>query len=438
MDKLLQKGRDIYLSMASKGFLFLLFSYATVQLLSLAQRVILARLLSPEDFARINLLQEGITAFASFATLAIPFAMARFALMEENPLGYARLALRFVVGLNLLLLGGYYLVRDLFDLSPLHDNLTQDLLDIILLVAPVVSLYILAETFLTMQKYVREKSKMLLSTRGLMFLCIISGAFFGQVEGGATGIMIAQLLGAFLIYRAVTACIKEAKGKGVKERKPLSSSFRKFVWGESIFTLSLYLQRLLLFFLSERMLSDLNDIAYLSVAFGMVVFISLLYASSNETFFPHILDRKNFADCRHYLLKINSMNIGFSVLLFLIAFFLFLFFITLFFVERFIGAIPIFQDICIGEIIAGISLLNESMLRALHVVKIRGLLSLLILAFFACSMIFLIPQYGVIGTAYSFLLACLIRFCLSGMLLFFFFTQKRYEKLRHNKNEAQP
>ncbi len=437
MEALLTKCKGVYQGLSRKGFLFLLFSYGLVQILSLVQRVMLARLLSPEDFARINLLQEGITAFASFATLAIPFAMSRFALMEENPLGYGRLALRFVVSINLLLLGGYYLVRDFFSLSLLHDGLTQDLLDILLLAAPVVSLYILAETFLTMQKFVREKSKMLLLSRGIMFICLITGAFLLQTEGAAAGIFLAQLCVAWIVYRAVTACVKvvSKKEKTPAGKEVSSSLFIRFVGFESVFYLSLYLQRLLLFFLSERMLTDLGEIAYLSVAFGMVVFISLLYASSNETFFPHILDRKNFTDCKHYLLKVNGMNIGFSVLLFMVAFFIFPYLIILFFGEAYKGAIPVFQVVCLGEIVSGISLLNESMLRALHIVKLRGVLALLVLALFIASMWYFVPQYGVMGTAYAFLFACSARFCFSAVLLFFFFTQERYETLRNN-NES--
>ncbi|MGK0289400.1 MAG: O-antigen/teichoic acid export membrane protein [bacterium] len=421
---ILLNGRKI-LNLHQTGFLFLLMSLFISHFISLFVKITLSKWLSPEDFGRFSLLNEGLMFVAQLATLGLPLVMVRFGLKEKNLPYYLSGTLRLFLMLCGVILIGYYLVR--IQYAFFEDQETTHLFDLIILLAPSFAFFNYFLAYLSAQKKSEQRAKIIFLQKLLFAASLIVGCYFFQ-KNGVIGGFIFFALSFFILILYLFPKI------------PISVPFFPYkkvtylaLW-EGVTFLLYSSSTFLIYSIAERYLNNLKLISQLAIAFSFTIIAKFTFASINDVIYPYLTEKKTKKILIFFITQILSIHFLLSCGLIFLTLQIFPYLIHYLLGENYSQAIPLFQLMMIGEIFIGFSLFFEMILLLLGGVKLKAFSMTIAVSVLILFLPKLLQEYQVFGAAYGFLLFSFLRFFLGGISCGYYLSIFSTRSLARTKN----
>ncbi len=399
-------------SLFQKGFFHLLTALVVGQGFAFILKLILGRWLTNEDFSRYNFIIETNTLLATFMTLALPTAMMRFGIKENKLEYYFGGSIRLFIGLSFIVLTIFYFIK--LQKNFFNDAVTNYFLWYTVLLAPSFAFFNYITAFLSSAKKAKERGWLVLGQRISYFVFLIAGckvALWGGTIIGYT--LFSVFLMLFLILKYKKQIFVSCQGFPYKRILTFT------IW-DSIHKIGAAIIPYLILPFSQQILGNLTQVSYYTMAFSFVVIAKFSFASINDLIFPYLAEKTNKNDFIHFLGKVLLIMGIIALGVIVVSYIIVPFIITFLFGVKYMGAIPIFKLIILGEVVIGVSILFEMILEILGIVRFKAWSILINLAIFIVTIPFLLQNYGIFGAAYSFILFSIIRIAFNtvGVLIY--------------------
>ena len=399
-------------SLTRKGFFHLLVAMFAGQGLAFLLKILLGRWLTNEDFSRYSILIETNSVLATFMTLALPTAMMRFGL-KENRLNYYFSGIIGLFGfLVLIVVAIFYSVTIRWNLY--SDGSINYWLNYTILLAPSFAFFNYIIAYLSADKRAKERGFLILSQRFFYFVCLLGGCRLALWKGTLFGyFLFALAFWGFLFfwyYRQIFVKITNF---------PYGQVIRFSFW-DSLQRIIVISSLYLILPFSQRTLGDLVSISYYTMAISFLVIAKLTYAAVNNIVYPYLMEKKTKEEFIGTLIKILFLISFLSIGIIVVSYTVVPYLIHLLLGDRYLGAIPLFKTMIIGEILVGFAILFEIILEIFNKVKFKAISNLFTMIIFFVALNPLLSNFGIMGAAYAFILFSSIRTicCVSGSLLY--------------------
>ena len=400
-----------FASLLQKGFFHLLFAMCIGQGLAFTQRILLGRWLTNEDFSRYTILIETNSVLATFMTLALPIAMMRFGLKESRLRYYLNGTLTLFCFLSLIVFAFFYFIKINWGLY--SDEKTESLLNFTVLFAPPFAFFNYIIAYLSADKRAKERGVLILLQRLLFFLFLLGGCWIAAWEGTLFGYGLFSAFFFIILLSRYYYPIKE-KAADFPYRKVIHFSSWNSIHGIGL----LSAQYLILPF-SQQILEDMMAISYLGMALTFTVIAKFVFAAVNDIVFPYLMEKKNKRDFLIILIKILLLMAMLSIGILSVSFSIIPYIIELSLGDRYLGAIPLFKVLVVGEVIVGFAILFEMILVIFGKVKFMATSIIFAMIAFIMALKPFLLNFGILGAAYAFIIFTLCRTasCLIGFNL---------------------
>jgi len=393
-------------SLWDKGYFHMVVALGSVQVLALLLRIVLGRVLTLDEFARISLLIESINFSASLITLGLPSAMMWHGVKEQRVADHLSGALRIMLAAALVLLAGYGLMR--IGWALFQDETANRLVDRFIVLAVPFALFNYVGAYLTADKRGNERAWLIVSQRTSFFVLVAGGALWLAWPGALWGYVLHLLLfPAAMAWRYRRAIFRRVRDY------PYRSVLAYSGW-DSLGFIPTSAAMFLMLNITERGTGDMAAVSHLAIAMSLSVMARYAFASLQDIFFPYLMEKQNHREFGILLGKILAFFAMLVVGVLAVAYIIVPPLIPILLGERFAPAIPLFKIVVLGEIVMAFASLGELTHQVFRMVRFKAICLWLALLCYGTVLHWLTTTYGVQGAALAFIVFSGVRLVLAA------------------------
>lgn len=383
------------------GYFYLISAMVVSQGFAFAQKILVSRWLSNEEFGRFSLMVETNVLMATLMTLALPTSMMRFGLLEGRLKEFVAGTIRIFLILSFLLLIVFQLIA--LNWQVFSDNITADLIRYTVLLAPFLAFFNYIVCYLTAERNIVGRSIIVILQRVFYFLTVAGGCWLGAWLGTIFGYSIFMICFGLLLYSLFYKVVHTKTWNFPYKELLTFSAWSSIGRAGEAFSFFIVL------FFTEWLLADLASISQLTIAFAFTIIAKISFASITDVVYPYFVSKKQNSDFTKLLVKVLTLSIILSGIILAVSYGIVPFLIRLLLGERYVTAIPVFKIAIIGEIIVGFALILEMTLEILGAVQFKAISMVFATIALLLALPLFLQHYGLLGAVYAYLVFAGIR-----------------------------